>query len=333
VAASEPLTTPAAALDRLAEAGRAALTGEELAHHAGIPVEMARQITRSIGFDGRFEGREFSRLDAELVRQAAHLALRSGLDEAAMLEFARLLNVAIGPLAEAARTTLGGAAPLTSDDGIRTADEALETFEQLILHTWRRRLLRGSTGQARATRDEAVCFVDIVGFTALVERRPDEWLEVLDRFEAVVFDRIAACGGQVIKTVGDGAMFTHDDPAGALRTCGAILHTVAEHDLPPVRVGAAHGPVTAARGDRFGSAVNRASRLTERARPNRALVDEGLVLDGGGPAKRAVPRRLRGIGVVRACSLVAEDLVDPTTVEPHVGRTLIDPPSPPQEPD
>jgi adenylate cyclase len=323
--APSSLPVPAAALDRLAEAGRAALTGQELASHAGIPVEMARQITRSIGFDGRFEGREFSRLDAELVRQAAHLALRSGLDEVAMLEFARLLNVSIGPLAEAARTTLGGATPGADAERIRTADEALETFEQLILHTWRRRLLRGSTGHVRATRDEAVCFVDIVGFTALVERRPDEWLEILDRFEAIVFDRIAACGGQVIKTVGDGAMFTQDDPAGALRTCGAILHAVAEHDLPPVRIGASHGPVTAARGDRFGSAVNRASRLTERSRPNRALIDEVLVLAGGGPDKRAVPRRLRGIGVVRACSLVAEDLVDPATVEPRVAGPLLRP--------
>ena len=100
---------------------------------------------------------------------------------------------------------------------------------------------------------------------------------MVEWFERVVTELVVQHGGQVIKTIGDEALFTVDDPTeGALLALELVERAEADEQFPDVRVGLAHGPVLARLGDVFGSTVNIAARLTSVARPARVLVDADL---------------------------------------------------------
>lgn len=136
-----------------------------------------------------------------------------------------------------------------------------------------------------------VLFADLVGFTALGERRDPEQLKIIvDRcFERLVAD-ITAFGGSVDKIVGDaivalfGAPLAHeDDPERAVRAALRMQRTVrevsAELDTPiQMRIGVNTGEVLVgalrAGGDytAMGDTVNLASRLEATAAPGEVLV-------------------------------------------------------------
>src|SRR5207245_2164173 len=89
----------------------------------------------------------------------------------------------------------------------------------------------------------------------------------------------------VVKTLGDGVLFTTSTPRAAVEVA---LDTVQAHDadddLPSVRVGIASGPVLVRLGDVYGEPVNLASRLCDQARPSSVLVDRVAAADLEGVA-------------------------------------------------
>jgi adenylate cyclase len=123
-----------------------------------------------------------------------------------------------------------------------------------------------------------------VNFTRSTRAWDSRQLEqVLERFESALSLRVAAVGGRVVKTLGDGVLFITDQARAAVEVA---LDTVAAHAsdpaLPSVRVGIALGPVMVRLGDVFGEPVNIASRLSDEARPDTVLVDKHAaeVLEG-----------------------------------------------------
>ena len=87
---------------------------------------------------------------------------------------------------------------------------ALGVIQQLI---WRRHLdmamTRDETRESDERMDLVVGFADIVGYTSLSRRTPLDELELLlETFEDRTFDVVGAHRGHVIKTLGDGVMFT-----------------------------------------------------------------------------------------------------------------------------
>jgi adenylate cyclase len=73
----------------------------------------------------------------------------------------------------------------------------------------------------------------------------------------------------------------------------------------PIRAGMAHGPVLARGGDYYGSTVNLAARLTDRARAGRLLAEGVLASELGDFEVRRTPTmHLRGIGRHRPISVV-----------------------------
>lgn len=67
-----------------------------------------------------------------------------------------------------------------------------------------------------------VMFSDIRGFTSLVEHQsPEETIELLNAYYALMFDAISGHGGVVNQMVGDGLMATSDD---GVYECGCHLH-------------------------------------------------------------------------------------------------------------
>jgi adenylate cyclase len=152
---------------------------------------------------------------------------------------------------------------------------------------------------------QSVGFADLVGFTRLSRRLSVRDLAALvERFEQVGADVVAAAGARLVKTLGDEVLFVADRPGAAAAASLALVEAfAADEAVPQLRVGVATGLVIGRMGDVFGTTVNLASRLTSMARPGGVLVDEATAQDLAGDARfrtvAAVPRPVRGLGVVQ----------------------------------
>jgi class 3 adenylate cyclase/predicted ATPase len=139
----------------------------------------------------------------------------------------------------------------------------------------------------------SVLFVDLVGFTPLVERRdPEEVREVLSAYFARAQTIVGHYGGTVEKFIGDAVMAVwgapvanEDDAERAVRAALDLVAAVAElgqsASVPGLRArgGVVTGEVattfgTASEGMVLGDAVNSASRIQGAAEPSSVLVDE-----------------------------------------------------------
>ena len=99
---------------------------------------------------------------------------------------------------------------------------------------------------------------------------------MIEDFESIAAEVIAQRSGRVVKTVGDGVLFTTGSAVDAAEV-GLELPVVWDSaERPPLRVGAAYGAVLTRLGDVFSPVVNLASRLTSVARPGTLLVDREL---------------------------------------------------------
>jgi adenylate cyclase len=156
-----------------------------------------------------------------------------------------------------------------------------------------------SGGQLAGSREIAVCFADLVGFTRLGEQvPPDELARKAVRLEALTSEVIDA-PVRLIKTIGDAAMLTSLEVEPLLDAALDLLDAAdAEgEDFPQLRAGIAIGAALSRAGDWFGRPVNLASRITQIARPG-SLLAEREVRESAREAYRwsyAGERRLRGI--------------------------------------
>lgn len=125
---------------------------------------------------------------------------------------------------------------------------------------------------AATTRNCCVLFADVAGSTQLYEKLGDaEALRAVERCLNRVERAIVACGGKVVKTIGDELMATFATAELACHAAG-VMHARIE-GLPSVaggklaiRVGFHYGSVLVDGVDVFGNTVNVASRITEVAK-------------------------------------------------------------------
>jgi adenylate cyclase len=217
--------------------------------------------------------------------------------------------------ADVGRAGTGGGTPWSPENAAIAARELVPLMEGLIGYVWRRHLaataVRGfAAGPGEmATRTMTVGFADLVGFTSLTRHVGEEELAaLLDRFESISYDVIAAGGGRVVKTVGDEVMFTADAAHVGAEVALTLAEQVgADPDLPELRVGVACGSVVARLGDVYGEPVNIASRLTSVARPGSVLVDRELAAAIEGDERyrlrRMPPRPVRGYTLLQGFRL------------------------------
>lgn len=148
----------------------------------------------------------------------------------------------------------------------------------------------------------SVMFSDIVNSTALAAALGDHhWATTVRRHLALVGSVVEGGGGQVIKTLGDGAMSSFASSRDALRAARDIqLRNAAETHEPRLvlRIGIHSGDVIQTEDDFFGSVVNKAARIASAAAPGEIRVSEATRLLAG--ARRefrfdgAVETELRG---------------------------------------
>lgn len=288
-------------------------TRTEVAERAGVEVEHARTLWRALGFaDINDESVVFTDRDVEALRTVQSLVEMGILDRGQQLAVTRAMGQTLSRLAEWQVATLtaamgaGAESPLSPDDATVAARELVPVMEGLIGYVWRRHLAATAARTFAAgpgdlvTRTMTVGFADLVGFTSLTRHVDEDTLAALvDRFEAIAYDVIAAAGGRVVKTVGDEVMFTAEDARIGVEIAVSLAERVgAEADLPDLRVGVACGAVVSRLGDIYGEPVNIASRLTSLARPGSVLVDRELATalegDDRWDVRRVPPRPVRG---------------------------------------
>lgn len=117
-----------------------------------------------------------------------------------------------------------------------------------------------------------LCFIDLTGFTRFTEEEGDiEALDVVENFVETV-EATLPRDATIVKTIGDEVMVVSPDAAALTEWAVAFLGGFDRRPQP--RVGIHYGDAVYRDGDYFGSQVNLAHRIV-----NRALAGEVLVTD------------------------------------------------------
>jgi adenylate cyclase len=307
-----------AELERELLGGERRYTRLEVADLTGVSIERCTELWHALGFaDVDDEVRAFTDRDVWAVRTVAELGAAGWLDDQMQVSMARALGQSLSRLADWQLAAVGSLAdPETApQQAMQRAEELVPVVEQLIGYVWRRHLAAAAgralaaSGEEFASGTSAVGFADLVGFTSLTREIGEAQLGALvERFESLASDLVAAGGGRVIKTIGDEVLFVADD----VRTAAEIGTRLAEQvphqsSLPELRVGMAYGTVLSRLGDVYGEPVNLASRLTSLARPGSVLVDrEFAAAIGEDPQwrlSRVPPRPVRGYALLHPMRL------------------------------
>jgi adenylate cyclase len=140
-------------------------------------------------------------------------------------------------------------------------------------------------------------FTDLEASTALTQRLGDRGAqEVVHRHDVIVRKALADHGGREIKRTGDGIMASFSSAFDAVVAAQQIRDAAVEGGIG-VHVGLNTGEPIVERGDLFGTAVQLAARITDRAEPGQVLVSNVVreLCAGKGLAFEAIgPTSLKG---------------------------------------
>ncbi len=123
-----------------------------------------------------------------------------------------------------------------------------------------------------------IVFTDVEGSTALTQRLGDAAArELLREHERMVREALKAHGGSEVKTMGDGFMASFSSATKALECAIAMQRAFEQRNESAeerirVRIGLNAGEPIAEEDDLFGTAVNRAARITATAKGGEILV-------------------------------------------------------------
>jgi adenylate cyclase len=166
----------------------------------------------------------------------------------------------------------------------RLTEEVLPGFVQTLDVLLRRQLIAvadrvWSTDAERSvvTLARTVGFADLVGYTAAsATMSVGELAGVLAEFDERVSGIVHRGNGQLVKTLGDEAMFACESADDACRIALHLVEDFSSGRVPPVRVGLAAGHVLSAFGDIYGPDVNLAARLVAAADSSAVVVSASV---------------------------------------------------------
>ncbi len=188
---------------------------------------------------------------------------------------------------------------LVDDPSMRTQPELIEQF-----------IARQARDPAQAAPGPAaggfrtILFTDLEASTPLTERLGDEKAqEIVRGHNEVVRTALKAHGGEEVKHTGDGIMASFASAVSAVRAALQVQRALAAGEVR-VRIGMNAGEPIAEEGDYFGSMVQLAARVCDRAEPGQVVVTQvvrdlcrgkGFAFEDLGPADLkgfAEPERL-----------------------------------------
>jgi adenylate cyclase len=117
-----------------------------------------------------------------------------------------------------------------------------------------------------------LCFIDLTGFTRYTEEEGDlEALDVVENFVETV-EATLPPEAAIVKTIGDEVMVVSPDPASLTEWAVSLLARFPERPQP--RVGIHYAQAVYRDGDYFGTHVNLAHRVVNRAQAGEVLVTD-----------------------------------------------------------
>src|SRR5215207_8538526 len=282
------------ALERLLLDGPRRYTRLQVAALAGMEPTRTQRLWRALGFpDAADDDPAFTDADVQALAILSELIDSGFVDAETEASIARAMGQALSRLADwqadmlAEALSRTGAAgerrPASPDEAVAVARALLPKMRDIQHYVWRRhlaanadRLLASTAGQGDR-RELAVGFADLVGYTSRSRGMGGRELgAMIEDFESIAAEVIARHHGRVVKTVGDGVLFTAGSAVDAVEIGLELPEVWDAAERPPLRVGAAHGAVLTRLGDVYSPVVNLASRLTSIARPGTMLVDREL---------------------------------------------------------
>ena len=275
------------ALLRLLLDGPRRYTRLQIAAMAGLPPESTRRLWRALGFpDVADDDPVFTDADVRALELLSTLIDSGFVEPGTEASIARAMGQSLSRLADWQTDLLADALSRSgADTGRRTvppeevvaaARSLLPLLREVQDYVWRRHLV------ANADR--------LLTPTAAVDRR--ELGAMVEDFESTATEVIARHHGRVVKTVGDGVLYTAASAIDAVEIGLELPEAWQTGDRPPLRVGAAYGTVLTHLGDVYSPVVNLASRLTSLGRPGTLLVDRDLARQLRGlPRYRVRPLR------------------------------------------
>jgi adenylate cyclase len=297
------------ALERLLLDGPRRFTRLQVAELSGMAPERTQRLWRALGFpDAADDDPAFTDADIEALGVLSTLIDSGFVGPESEATIARAMGQSLSRLADWQTDMLADALARGGGDGDRpgaSPEEAVEAARVLLPrlrqvqdYVWRRHLVANADRLLAAAgpgdrRQLAVGFADLVGYTSRSRGMGGRELgAMVEDFESLAAEVIARHHGRVVKTVGDGVLFTAADAVDAVDIGLELPEAWAAEDRPPLRVGAAYGPVLTRLGDVYSPVVNLASRLTSLARPSTVLVDRDLAQQLRGlPGYRVRPLR------------------------------------------
>lgn len=275
--------------------GTPKFTAAEVAERSGIDIELFLELRRSLGLaEPGLDQVYFSEFDVKTMK-----SVRANLDMGMSLESIREINRVLGgALSQLAvvveRQFLATYLEPALDEAEMAKRYAAITrattpeFAFVLQHLFnlhlRDELRADILGNEAAidfldgTREMAVCFADLVGFTSLGQQIPaDELGEIAERFNSIAAGLVRP-PVRLVKTIGDAVMLASASPGELLETALDLMEAVEAEgeEFPELSVGIAFGTAVERGGDVYGPPVNLASRLCDVARPGAVLATETL---------------------------------------------------------
>jgi adenylate cyclase len=297
--------------------GRARYTTAEVARLSGVEEEFLASVSRAMGLPIPAEDEAiYTDSDLEVVKMT-NVARAVGISDEELLDMLRALGRGLSQAAETMRALPlrivlepGMSEPALAQRYASTVSELAPLVAPLVsglLNLHLRQMAQSeainaverSGGRLPGSREIAVCFADLVGFTRLGEEVPAEELgQLAVRLEALT-SAVVEPPVRLVKTIGDAVMLASVEPEPLLDTGLSLLDAADAEgtEFPQLRAGVAVGPALSRAGDWFGRPVNLASRITSIARPG-SLLAEREVRESAREGYRwsfAGERRLRGI--------------------------------------
>ncbi|MBN1093690.1 adenylate/guanylate cyclase domain-containing protein [Blastococcus sp. TML/M2B] len=289
--APPPGDDPRDALERLLLDGPRRYTRLQVAEMSGLAPERTQRLWRALGFpDAADDDPVFTDADVEALAVLTRLIDSGFVDPSTEASIARAMGQSLSRLADwqtdmladsLARTVGPGERTVSPEVAVEAARELLPKLRQVLDYVWRRHLAANAgrlvtPGGQGDRRELTVGFADLVGYTSRSRGMGGRELgAMVEDFESIAASVIARHHGRVVKTVGDGVLFTAA-PVDAAEIGLALPDAWSAPERPLLRVGAGFGAVLTRLGDIYSPVVNLASRLTSIARPGTFLVDREL---------------------------------------------------------
>ena len=123
----------------------------------------------------------------------------------------------------------------------------------------------------------AIMFLDIEGYTAMMQRSEAEGLARVNRFSQVLKQQASQHHGDVLEFRGDGSLCTFPSAVDALACAQEIQLAFAKDPVVPVRIGIHLGDIVKAEDNIYGDGVNIASRIESMGVSGSVLVSEQFI--------------------------------------------------------